>query len=118
MYITRIDRSALPSPLMARAVVGGGLARMCFTPADPAPTLAGQVAQVFARLDEYLAKSGASRSKLLTAEAWLRNVEDYDAFVAMWNAWVDPASPPAFAFSQAQLGRDSVLVEIKVIAAA
>lgn len=102
---------------MARAVIGGGLARMCFTPADPAPTLEGQVAQVFARLDEYLQKSGTSRARLLAAEVWLRNASDYDAFVSLWNAWVDPANPPAFAFSEAKLGRDAVLVEIKVIAA-
>ena len=117
MSITRIDRSALPGPLMARTVVAGGVARMCFTPADPAPTLEGQVAQVFARLDEYLAKSGSSRSRLLAAEVWLRNKQDYDAFVPLWNSWVDPTNPPVIALIEARLGRDTVLVEIKVIAA-
>ena len=44
MEITRIDRSSVPSPLMARAVVAGGLAHMCFTPAVPGPALEEQVA--------------------------------------------------------------------------
>lgn len=117
MEIARIEQTNVPSPLMAHAVIAGGLAHMCFTPWTPVSTLAEQVAEVFERLDAYLAKSGTSRANLLVATAWLRNKEDYDAFVEMWNAWVDPENPPAFTFSEARLGRDTVLVEVKVIAA-
>ncbi len=116
--ITRIEQTNVPVPLMAHAVIAGGLAHMCFTPWTPVSTLEEQVAEVFARLDSYLAKSGTSRSKLLVATVWLRNKEDYEPFVEMWNAWVDPESPPVFTFSEARLGRDTVLVEVKVIAAA
>ena len=117
MQIERIGRTNEPAPLMAHAVNGRGIARMCFTPWEPDPTLEGQVQQVFDRLDEYLAKSGTSKSRLLTAEVWLRDVSDYERFVPLWNAWVDPENPPVFAFSEAKLGRDTVMVEIKVSAA-
>jgi len=117
MEITRIEHTNVPSPLMAHAVLAGGFAHMCFTPWTAVATLEEQCAEVFARLDEYLGKSGTSRGRLLTAQVWLRDKEDFERFVPLWNAWVDPENPPTFSFCEARLGRESVLVEIKVLAA-
>lgn len=117
MEITRIEQTNIPAPLMAHTVLTSGFAHMCFTPWTPAPTLEAQCAEVFARLDEYLGKSGTGRSRLLTAQVWLRDKEDFDAFLPLWNDWVDPENPPAFSFCEAKLGRETVLVEIKVLAA-
>lgn len=114
--ITRIERTEVPSPLMAKATVIGNLATMCFTPATPVLDFAVQVQQVFDRLDHYLALSGASRAKLLTAQVWLRDIENYDAFVPMWNAWVDAENPPVLSIIGSHLARDTVWVEIKVTA--
>ncbi len=114
--ITRIERTEVPSPLMAKAVVTGKLATMCFTPATPILDFAAQVQQVFDRLDHYLALSGTNRSALLTAQVWLRDIGNYDAFVPLWNAWVDAENPPAMSIIESHLARDTVWVEIKVTA--
>lgn len=114
--LTRIEASQSPSPLMARAVVAGKIATMCFTPVDPLPDLAEQSRQVFARLDHYLALSGASRATLLTAQVWLRDVADYGAFVTLWNEWVDPQNPPAMSIIGSHLAREAVWLEIEVTA--
>jgi enamine deaminase RidA (YjgF/YER057c/UK114 family) len=114
--LTRIERTEEPWPLMAQAVVSGSLATMCFVPLEPVPDFAGQVRQVFARLDEYLAKAGASRATLLTAQVWLRDIGDFAAFVPLWNGWVDAANSPVLSIIGSHLGRETVLVEIKVTA--
>lgn len=114
LRLTRIERTEEPAPLMAKAVVLGKLATMCFTPATPEPDFAAQTRQVFDRLDHYLALSGTDKSSLLTAQAWIRDVADYDAFVALWNEWVDPANPPALSIIGSHLARDTVWVEVKV----
>lgn len=116
--LVRIERTDPPAPLMAKAVVAGRLVTTCFTPADPVPDFAEQARQVFARLDHYLELGGASRSTLLTAQVWLRDVADYDAFVALWNGWVDPGNPPALSIIGSHLAREAVWLEIKVTALA
>lgn len=114
--VTRIERTEPPSPLMAKAVVAGRLVTTCFTPSDPVPDFAEQTRQVFARIEHYLALAGASRSTFLTAQVWLRDVADYDAFVPLWNSWVDPANLPTLSVIGSHLAREAVWVEIKVTA--
>jgi enamine deaminase RidA (YjgF/YER057c/UK114 family) len=114
--ITRIERSQAPSALRARAVVTNGIATTCFVAAESVPNLADQTRQVFAQIDHYLALGGASRSTLLTAQVWLRDIRDYGTFVEQWNEWVDRTSPPVLSIIGSQLGDDALLVEVKVTA--
>lgn len=103
---------------MAKAVVTGRIVTTCFTPSDPVPDFAEQARQVFARLDHYLELGGASRATLLTAQAWLRDVANYDEFVELWNGWVDAENPPVLSIIGSHLAREVVWLEIKVTALA
>lgn len=52
------------------------------------------------RIDALLRKAGTSKSRLLFAQVWLTDMDDFAAHNAVWNRWVDPAHPPARACVQ------------------
>ena len=70
-----------------------------------------------ARIDAALQREGTNKSKLLTAQVWLADMQLCEAHNAVWNAWVDPQNPPARACVRADLARPAFLVEIMVTAA-
>ena len=69
------------------------------------------------RIDTALQKVGTDKSKLLTAQVWLADMQMFEAHNAVWNAWVDPQNPPVRACVRADLTRPGFLVEIMVTAA-
>jgi enamine deaminase RidA (YjgF/YER057c/UK114 family) len=88
------------------------------TAADAGDSIVSQTEAVLQNTDELLQSAGTSRSHLLTASIWLKDIErDFKAFNAVWNAWVDPAEKPVRATVQSPMARDSILVEIQVTAA-
>ena len=66
---------------------------------------------------ERLAAAGTSRAGLLSAQIWLSDIAKFDEMNAAWEAWIDPANPPARATVEAKLASPDYLVEISVIAA-
>ena len=71
------------------------------------------------KIDALLKKAGTNKSKLLTAQIWLKNIEaDFEGMNAVWNKWVDPHNKPTRACVSATMARPNILVEIQVTAAA
>ncbi len=103
---------------MSRAVAHGDLLFLAgLTADDLAQDTAGQTRQVLAKIDHYLAAGGSDRSRLLSAQIWLRDIAHFDQMNAEWDVWVDRANPPARATVEARLAGDRYLVEIMVVAA-
>lgn len=75
-----------------------------------------QCAQVFARVDRLLGEAGSSRSSLLQMQVWLKDLQHYAAFNALYDAWIDPANKPVRATVQAELVAPGYLVELMVSA--
>ena len=71
-----------------------------------------------AEIDRLLAEAGTDKSKLLYVQIWLADMGDFAAMNAVWDAWVDPANPPARASGEARLAAPEYKVEIIVTAAA
>ncbi len=114
MTITRID----PGARLAKAVVHGGIVYMSgLTADDLSQGTTGQTEQILSRIDHYLAASGTSKAKLLTANIWLRDIADFDLMNIAWDAWVDGSNLPARATVEARLAGDNYRVEIQVTAA-
>lgn len=116
MSVQRIDRTDPPGPVMSRAVVHGEVVHLCFTPLDASGDVRAQTRDALGRIDHYLARAGTSRSKLLHAQIWIKDMADFGAMNEVWNEWVDHEAAPVRACVQADMGRPDVLVEIKVIA--
>src|SRR5258706_10795250 len=69
--------------------------------AEPRGSVRGQTEAILASIDERLAAAGTNRANLLSAQIWLTDVATFDEMNAVWEAWIDPANPPARATVEA-----------------
>ena len=116
--IRRIDITQPPGPRMSRCVVRGDTVYLCgLTAGDTSQDIKGQTTQILERIDHYLREAGTSKSNLLTANLWIKDMALFRDMNSLWNEWVDPQNPPARACVRADLARPEVLVEIMVTAA-
>ena len=76
-----------------------------------------QTRDILAKIDGYLAKAGSDKTKLLSAQIWLRDIADFDMMNAAWDAWIDRSAMPVRATVEARLAGDQYRVEIMVTAA-
>ena len=108
------------APIISYATVHAGLVYVAGVTADPAKLgdVKDQTRQVLERIDRLLARAGTSKSKMLTAQVWLTDMNLFVDHNEAWNAWVDPKNPPVRACLQSpSLWRPGMLVEIMTTAA-
>ena len=118
MDIRRIDLTQPPGPRMSRAVIHGDRVFLAgLTASDSSQDIKGQTKQILDKIDAYLAQAGTSKSNLLTANLWIKDMALFADMNSVWNAWVDPENPPARACVRADMARPEILVEIMVTAA-
>lgn len=110
--ITRIE----PGPRMSQAVVHNGVAYLAGQVGAPGGTVTEQTHAVLQEVDRLLAAAGTSKARLLTAQIWLADMASFQEMNAVWDAWVDPANPPARWTGEAKLATPDYLVEIIVTA--
>lgn len=114
MTIKRYD----VGPRMSQCVEHGDTVYLAGLVADDASGDASdQTRQILEKIDAYLAQAGSDKSKLLQCHIWLKDMSDYAAFNALWDAWIVPGEPPARACVRADLVMPEWLVEVMVIAA-
>ncbi len=111
--ITRIE----PGPRMSQAVVHNGIAHLAGQVGAPGASVTEQTRAVLTEVDRLLAACGTSKSRLLTAQIWLSDMATFQEMNAVWDAWVDPANPPARWTGEAKLATPAFKVEIIVTAA-
>ena len=77
-----------------------------------------QTQQTLAKIDKLLAQAGTSKSNIIEARIWLKDIKsDMSAMNAVWNAWVDPDNKGTRFCVEAHLARPTILVEVQVTAA-
>ena len=114
MSITRINSG----PRMSQAVVHGDTVYTAGQVADDRTAdVAGQTAQVLAKIDAVLAEAGSDKSKILSATIWLSDISTFNEMNAVWDAWVDTDNAPCRACVESKLALPEFTVEIGVIAA-
>ena len=114
MTIRRLENG----PRFCRVLTHNGTVYLVGLTADD---LSGDVVQqtrdTLAKIDHYLAMAGSDKSRLLTAQIWLRDVADFDRMNSVWDRWIDPTAMPVRATVEARLAGDAYRVEIMVTAA-
>jgi enamine deaminase RidA (YjgF/YER057c/UK114 family) len=116
--IRRIDTTPPPGPRMSRAVIHGDTVYLAgLTASDTSQDVQGQTRQILDKIDHYLKEAGTGKSRLLTANLWIKDMALFSQMNAVWNDWVDPQNPPCRACVRADMARPEVLVEIMVTAA-
>ena len=105
-------------PRMSMAVVHGNTVYVAGQVADdPNADVGGQTKQILGKIDALLAEAGTDKTRILSANIWLRDIGTFAQMNAAWDAWVPQGNTPARATVEAKLASPSLLVEIAVIAA-
>jgi enamine deaminase RidA (YjgF/YER057c/UK114 family) len=118
MAIKRFDITQPPGPRMSRCIVRDDTVYVCgITAPDAASDIKGQTSAVLDRIAKYLEMAGTDRSKLLTAQFWLKDMKYFNDMNSVWNDWVDPENPPVRACVRADMTKPETLIEIMVTAA-
>jgi enamine deaminase RidA (YjgF/YER057c/UK114 family) len=103
---------------MAQAVTYGGAVHIAGQVADNRKAgVAEQTRDVLAKIDALLAEAGTDKSKLVAVNVFLPQIGDFGTMNEVYDAWIDPASPPARACVEARLADPNLRVEITAIAA-
>ena len=113
--IQRIDSNER----LSRIVVHGGVVYVAgVTAGDISGDIGAQTRDVLAKIDGYLKTAGTSKSRLLTVQIWLKDIDkDFADMNLAWGEWADKAAMPTRATCEAKLARPELLVEIIVSAA-
>lgn len=104
---------------LSRIVVHNGTVHVAgVTASNTEGDIGAQTADVLAKIDGYLASVGSDRSRLLSAQIWLKDIErDFAGMNAVWESWIPEDAVPTRATCEAKLASPALLVEIIVTAA-
>lgn len=104
---------------MSQAVVHNGTAYLAGQVAfdKPGASVAEQTQNILDRIDRFLAEAGTDKSKILSAQLWISDMDTFAEMNAVWDAWVSPGNAPARACTEARLATPDFTVEIMVTAA-
>ncbi|WOI57483.1 RidA family protein [Palleronia sp. LCG004] len=104
---------------MSQAVISGGQVHVAGQIAeDTTASITEQTRQVLGKIERLIAAAGAKKSDLIAVNVFLPNIVDFDAMNAVYDAWIDPAHPPARACVEARLADPDLRVEMTAIAVA
>lgn len=103
---------------MSRIVKHNGMIFLCGqVAADANADIIEQTQTMLDKVDALLMQAGSDREHMLSATIYLRDMKDFAAMNAVWDAWVPEGHAPARACVEARLARAELLVEISVVAA-
>ena len=104
---------------MSQVVIAGGVVYLSGQVPDTAGApIEVQATEILTRIDKLLASAGVDKTRVLTANVWLSDPKHFDAFNAVWDAWVAQGHAPTRACVQALLMRPGLDVEVAVTALA
>ena len=102
---------------MSQAVAAGGMVHIAGQVADDRKAgIVSQTQQVLAKIDALLKEAGSDRSKLIAVNVFLPHITDFDTMNSVYDAWIDPANPPARACVEARLADPDRRVELTAVA--
>ncbi|MFC5049198.1 RidA family protein [Rubritalea spongiae] len=103
---------------MSRIVKHNGTIYLCGQVcADATKGIEEQTQTMLDKVDALLEQAGSDREHMLSATVYLRDMKDFAAMNAVWDAWVPEGHAPARACVEARMARPELLVEVSVVAA-
>ena len=111
--IQRLD----PGPHMSEASIHNGIVYLAGQiPETADAAIEVQTAEVLAAIDALLAQAGSDKSRILRAQIFLADINDFAGMNRAWDAWVVAGNAPARATVEAKLANPAWKVEIVVTA--
>lgn len=103
---------------MSRIVKHNGTIYLCGqVAADANAGIAEQTQTMLDKVEALLAQAGSDKEHILSATLYIRDMKDFAAMNAVWDAWVPEGHAPARACVEARMARPELLVEVSVVAA-
>lgn len=103
---------------MSSAVVHNGILTTMGVIDTTGKDLITQTKNILAHIDKLLEEGGTDKSKLLTANIWLKDIQSgFGPMNSVWVNWIDGDNKPVRACTQAELAISTLLIEIQVTAA-
>lgn len=103
---------------LSRVVIHKDIAYLSgLTADDGSAGIAEQTRQVLRKADRYLGLANSDKSRLLSAQIWLRDITDFDQMNVIWKEWLGDVMPPSRATVESRLALPDLLVEIQFTAA-
>ncbi|MEP0073626.1 MAG: RidA family protein [Marinomonas sp.] len=103
---------------MSRIVKHNGTVYLCGqVGADANTDIAEQTQTMLDKVEALLEQAGSSKEHILSATVYIRDMKDFAAMNAVWDAWVPEGFAPARACVEARMARPELLVEVSVVAA-
>ena len=86
-------------------------------PKNTQQDIIGQTQEILATIDQLLLEANTDKSRLLAAQLYIKNLDDFATFNTIWIDWLEGCVAPSRATIQADLVNPDWLIEIAVIAA-
>jgi enamine deaminase RidA (YjgF/YER057c/UK114 family) len=86
------------------------------TAQDLSKDVKSQTQEILDQIDQLLETHGTDKTRLLSAQIWLKDIRDRDGMNEVWSAWLPSNGAPARACVQANMADPRHLVEIMVTA--
>lgn len=86
-------------------------------PDDLTKDLRGQTEEVLGMVDRLLAEAGSDKTRILTTQIFLADIEEIGAMNEVWDAWIPAGHTPPRATVQARMAKPGYRIEIVVTAA-
>jgi len=103
---------------MSRAVVHNQTVYLCGqTCGDADADIKEQTRVCLEKVEALLEKYVSDKKHILSTTIYLKDMADFAAMNEVWDAWVEKGHEPARACVEAAMARDTLLVELSVIAA-
>jgi enamine deaminase RidA (YjgF/YER057c/UK114 family) len=85
--------------------------------ADANAGIAEQTQTMLDKVDTLLDQAASDKANILSATIYIRDMKDFAAMNAVWDAWIPEGCAPARACIEARMARPELLVEISIVAA-
>ncbi|AEF54823.1 RidA family protein [Marinomonas posidonica] len=103
---------------MSRIVKHNGTIYLCGqVAADANADITEQTQTMLDKVEALLRQAGSDKEHILSATVYIRDMKDFAAMNAVWDAWVAEGHAPARACVEARMARPELLVEVSVVAA-
>lgn len=103
---------------LSRIVIHGDTVYVAGVTSAAEGGIAAQTRDVLNKIDGYLARADTDKSRLLSVQIWLKDIDrDFAGMNAVWAEWAPPRAMPTRATCEAKLAAPELLVEIIVTAA-
>ncbi len=112
-----IERSG-STDRMSKIVKHNGTVYLCGQTAGEAEwDICEQTRQCLKKVEDLLEEAGSSTDHILSVTIYVRDMKDFAGMNQVWDAWIADKPKPARACVESRMARDSILVELSVIAA-